>query len=116
MTEEADGVRVRESACAHAFHAECLVVSARSYDPGLRAREDLWARSHAGGAAEDADVEVEIACPRCRARGVLTLCEWRRCVRIADTPPSDEEMTGNGKWEEHEKEVKEVGVQCDDGA
>ena len=77
MAEEADAVRVRESTCAHAFHAECLVVSARSYDSGLRAREDPWARSRAGGAAEvaDGEVEIEIACPRCRARGLTShLC------------------------------------------
>ena len=30
MTDEADGMRVRESACAHAFH---VVISAPSYDP-----------------------------------------------------------------------------------
>ena len=111
-----DGVRVRESACAHAFHAECLVVSARSFDPGLREREVLWAQRHAGGEIVDADVEVEIACPRCRARGVLTMCEWGHCVRVADEPPSEEEMEGKGKEKESEKEVKEVGVQCDSGA
>lgn len=112
MREE--GVRVRESACAHAFHAECLVVSARSCDPALREREDLWAQRHAGGEAEDADAEVEIVCQRCRARGMLTLCEWRRCVQVADAPPPEEEMKGKGKGKE--KEVREVGVQCDGGA
>jgi len=106
MREE--GVRVKESACAHAFHAECLVVSARSFDPGLREREELWAQSHIGNEAEE--VEIEITCPRCRVRGVLTLSEWRRWVQVADGPPSEEEMKGK------EKEVREVGVQCGSGA
>ena len=111
MREE--GVRVRESACAHAFHAECLVMSARSFDPGLQGREELWAQSSRSfdGAAEGEEVEIEIACPRCRIRGVLTLTEWRRCVKVAAGPPPEEERKGKGK----EKEVREVGVQCDGG-
>ena len=114
MKEE--GVRVRESACAHAFHAECLVMSARSCDPGLREREELWARSdsNSSGAAEGEEVEIEIACPRCRVRGVLTLNEWDQCAKVAAGPPNDEETKVKGK--EKEREVREVGVQCDGGA
>ena len=114
MREE--GVRVKESTCAHAFHAECLVMSARSFDPGLREREELWEKSNSnfGGAAEAEEFEIEIACPRCRVRGVLTLNEWRRCVTVAAGPPPEEETKGKGK--EKEKEVREVGVQCDGGA
>jgi len=111
MSEE--GVRVRESACAHAFHADCLVMSARSFDPGLRSREELWAQSNSNSEAEAEEVEIEIACPRCRVRGVLTLNEWRRCVRAAD--PSEEEEETKGKGKGKEKEVREVGVQCDGG-
>jgi hypothetical protein len=109
MKEE--GVRVKESACAHAFHAECLVMSARSFDPSLREREDLWAQT--SGTAEAEEVEIEIACPRCRVRGVVTLTEWRRCVTVAAGSSSVEEET---KAKGKEKEVREVGVQCDGGA
>jgi hypothetical protein len=112
MREE--GVRVRESACAHAFHAECLVMSARSFDPGLREREERWSQSDISGVAAE-EFEIEIACSRCRVRGVLTLNEWRRCVRVASVSPSEKEET-KGKGKGKEKEVKEVGVQCDGGA
>jgi hypothetical protein len=104
--QDEGGLRVRECACAHAFHAECLVVSARSFDPALRAREEQWAESRGGGNEE---LEVEIACPRCRVRGFLTLAEWMRCVRVADGPAEE----GKGKGKEKEKELREVGVQCD---
>jgi Ring finger domain len=107
-----EGVRVRESACAHAFHAECLVVSARSYDPGLREREELRAQTQGltgrAGENEADEDEIAITCPRCRVRGVLTLSEWRRCVWVTDGPSSEEEMTGKGKG----KEAREVGGQC----
>ena len=115
MKEE--GVRVRQSACAHAFHAECLVMSARSFDPGLRGREELWAQSdnNTSGATEAEEVEIEIACPRCRVRGVVTLNEWRRCARVAAGSPDEEEGT-MVKGKEKDKEVREIGVQCDGGA
>ena len=108
----AEGVRVRESACAHAFHPECLVLSARSCDPGLREREERWAAQglgYADAGEGDVEAEVEVVCPRCRVRGALTLAEWTRCVAVADGPPAEEETHGKGK----EREVREVGVQCD---
>ena len=63
---------------AHAFHTECLVVSARNCAPGVWDREERWAAQGRSLLACDAgDVEVEISCPQCGVRGVLTPAEWR---------------------------------------
>ena len=90
----AEGVRVRESACAHAFHPEGLVLSARCCGPG-RSRAGVSTRAWAMQMPE-----VVTSTPRLRLR-----------ARGANGPPAEEETHGKGK--EREREVREVGVQCD---
>ena len=108
IAEEVGGVHVWESACMHVFHAECLVVSVRSDDPGL------WTfgrvHSHASGITE-----VWVSRLRLHALVVThrprSCCMNRGAVSKSPIRPPSEELTGNGKREEHKKEVREVGEQ-----
>ena len=63
---------------ADAFHIEWFIFSVRSCAPGLWEREGRRAAQGQSLLAGDADdVEVEIACPQCDVRGVLTPASGR---------------------------------------
>ncbi|CAG7855193.1 SubName: Full=Related to proteophosphoglycan ppg4-Leishmania braziliensis {ECO:0000313/EMBL:CCA74179.1} [Serendipita indica DSM 11827] len=63
-----------EPACTHRLHPECLLVSSRIADPFLNDAIDK---------ADEHDT-LEVGCPICRTRGVLSVPEWRRLKRLAD--------------------------------
>ena len=106
-------MRARACACAHPFHTECLVVSARSCAPEVWEREERWLESPRGWCGRRQGRDCVPAVRRARRAHTLRLdavCRDRRWAPTKEQTHGKGEGRGGGEGEE--REVRKIGVQC----
>lgn len=70
------------NACRHSFHPACLVTSARV--AGVTGEEEDHPDRARDGGHDMQNGELQVACPACRAIGLLTRAEWDEGVQASE--------------------------------